>query len=64
MNILHLWILKQMREARVQALTAMPEADLKALWDRYDGLNAPDGHEGEDIHLALNLKGCGDYCAV
>jgi hypothetical protein len=32
--------------------------------DQYDGINAPDGHEGEDIHLALNIKGHGAYCAV
>jgi len=63
-NIIGQWVLKQMRDERVRKLVAMPEDDLKALWDRYDGCNAPDGHDGEDIHMALNIKGAGDYCAV
>jgi hypothetical protein len=52
------------RDAKVSALMVMPIELLKALWDRYDGGNAPDGHDGEDIHMVLNMRGCGEYCAV
>jgi hypothetical protein len=64
MNVLATWVLQQMRDDRVRRLVAMPDDKVKSLWDRYDGCNAPDGHEGEDIHLALNIKGLSDYCAV
>ena len=37
---------------------------LKRMWDAYDGTNAPLGFEGEDIHLELNMRGEGSYCAV
>lgn len=37
---------------------------LKRLWDAYDGTNAPLGFAGEDIHLELNMRGDGRYCAV
>lgn len=46
------------------ALAEMAVDELKALWDAYDGSNSPGGFEGEDIHLALNLRGEGSYCAV
>lgn len=58
------WILGQLRKQRLQVLTDMTDEQLMALWDQYDGCNAPGGHEGEDIHLVLNLKGLGDYCRV
>ena len=64
MNVMGTWILKQMRDAEVRKLFNMPDDQLKALWDRYDGSNAPDGYCGENIHMALNMKGLGAYCAV
>lgn len=39
-------------------------ADLRALWDRWDGINTVDGYAGEDIHAYLNILGDGEYCAV
>jgi len=42
----------------------MTDADVKRLWDRYDGCNAPLGICGEAIHHELNMRGCGEYCAV
>jgi hypothetical protein len=53
-----------MRDAQIRELVSMPEAELKLLWDQYDGTNSPGGRDGEDIHIALNIKGFGDYCAV
>lgn len=47
-----------------QQLMAMPLDRVKALWDAYDGSNAPNGFEGETIHLVLNKRGEGAYCAV
>lgn len=37
---------------------------LRALWDCYDGCNAPLGFSDVAIHTALNLLGDGEYCAV
>lgn len=49
---------------RMAKLDLMPIEQLKRLWDQYDGDNSPDGYEGEEIHLALNLRGHGSYCPV
>lgn len=51
-------------DKKLASLTAMPIEQLKSLWDRYDGGNAPDEYDGEDIHKVLNMRGCGEYCAV
>lgn len=46
-------------------LAEMTTAEIKVLWDRYDGCNSPDGISGEAIHYALNCRGeGGGYCAV
>lgn len=37
---------------------------LKAMWDRWDAMNDVDGMSGEDIHMELNRRGEGHYCAV
>jgi hypothetical protein len=42
----------------------MTDADVKKLWDAYDGCNAPLGISGEAVHFELNMRGCGEYCAV
>ena len=42
----------------------MSDDEVKALWDRYDGCNAPDDISGEAIHFELNMRGQGLYCAV
>jgi hypothetical protein len=47
-----------------EALQAKPIEEVKALWDEYDGCNSPGGFSGENIHLVLNLRGEGHYCAV
>lgn len=39
-------------------------AGMRKLWDAYDGGNAPEGFQGEDIHAELNRRGDGRYCAV
>lgn len=62
--ILGPWKRQQFHDEEIRTLTNMSGDALKALWDRYDGTNAPDGHAGEDIHAALNMKGFGVYCAV
>lgn len=54
----------QRNRDRQKPLHEMPIDQLKALWDRYDGCNAPDGYDGEDIHAVLNMRGEGRYCAV
>ena len=55
-----------MQNARIAALQAKSVDDLKALWDRYpdDGSSIVDGHDLDEVHLVLNMKGHGDYCAV
>jgi hypothetical protein len=40
------------------------DAQMRALWDQYDGCNSPSGFCGEDIHAELNRRGDGGYCAV
>jgi hypothetical protein len=45
-------------------LKEMPLPLLRGLWDQYDGCNAPEGFDGEAIHLALNMAGDGQYCSV
>lgn len=40
-----------------------PDA-VRALWDEYDGCNCPGGFSGEAIHMDLNRRGLGRYCAV
>lgn len=50
--------------ADLDRLQPMTTAEVKALWDEYDGCNAPSGISGEAIHMELNLRGEGDYCAV
>jgi hypothetical protein len=45
-------------------LSSKTTEELFALWDEYVGTNLPGGYSGEDIHLELNLRGCGDYCAI
>jgi hypothetical protein len=45
----------------------MTTTELKAAWDRYDGTDESIGIErltGEAIHLVLNERGEGQYCAV
>lgn len=59
MNLLYLWHVHKKRER----LSKMPLEKVKALWDQYDGTNAPNGFEGEAVHLELNLRGEGCYCA-
>ena len=44
---------------------AMPTDDLKRLWDSYDGAETADPEvSGEAVHLVLNQRGEGIYCAV
>jgi hypothetical protein len=47
-----------------QALSKMSVEHVKRLWDEYDGCNSPEGISGESIHLELNKRGEGAYCAV
>lgn len=60
LNIVYLWNTHVQRE-RIGTLSI---DELKALWDRYDGVNEPDGFWGEEIHRELNRRGEGRYCAV
>ena len=48
----------------LEKLAPMTTEQVKALWDRYDGINDPDGISGEAIHMDLNLRGEGEYCAI
>lgn len=45
-------------------LSQMDTDSVKRLWDAYDGSNAPLGISGEAIHMDLNRRGEGRYCAV
>lgn len=45
-------------------MAPMSDDAVKKLWDAYDGCNSPQGICGEAIHLELNLRGHGEYCAV
>jgi hypothetical protein len=55
--------LSMMREVEWE-LQGMTLAEVRALWDQYDGTNEPDGYTGENIHKELNRRGDGRYCAV
>jgi len=59
-NIAYLWNTHLQR----QRLEVLSVAELKLLWDRYDGTNEPWGFWGEEIHRELNRRGEGLYCAV
>jgi hypothetical protein len=52
--------------AYAELLRLMPMSDgaLKKLWDAYDGTNSPLGFDGTSIHIELNRRGLGLYCAV
>lgn len=56
------WELRHL--ATMRELRAKTDDELRRLWDAYDGTNEPDGFAGEDIHLVLNERGLGAYCAV
>lgn len=45
-------------------LLNMSVEKVRRLWDAYDGTNSPGGIGGEAIHLELNRRGEGWYCAV
>lgn len=57
-----LYLLTQFFEEQV--LNAMSIEQVKSLWDEYDGCNTPGGVSGESIHLNLNQRGHGYYCAI
>lgn len=48
----------------LERLAAMDTGTVKALWDAYDGCNDPDGFDAVAIHIDLNRRGEGSYCAV
>lgn len=45
-------------------LAELPLEDVKIIWDAYDGTNSPFGFFDIAIHMTLNFRGHGDYCAV
>lgn len=45
-------------------LAEMDTEAVKRLWDAYDGTNDPGGFDGVSIHIDLNRRGEGIYCAV
>lgn len=51
-------------DAECRLMRGMSDDEVKGLWDRYDGCNAPDDISGEAIHFELNMRGQGIYCAV
>lgn len=62
-------LLRQARRPRPPAgyekCRAMATDDLKRLWDSYDGAETADPEvSGEAVHLVLNQRGEGIYCAV
>jgi len=57
-------IFRMFQMLQEQALMAKPIEEVKALWDHYDGCNRPGDFDGEVIHLVLNRRGEGHYCAV
>lgn len=50
--------------AELDRMAGMELSDVRKLWDAYDGTNSPLGFSGEAIHMELNLRGDGLYCAV
>ena len=57
-------VLAKLAEDRQALLKPLSDEALMKLWDEYDGCNTPGGHSGEDIHMELNQRGLGHYCAV
>ncbi len=76
MSFLRLWnafLVQQRQEKRLEEFRNLSTDELKALWDGFDGdaeLNQPgyfwpdSGPHLEDVHLLLNERGEGSYCAV
>lgn len=57
------WIMTMSEYNDLARLSRMKFEDIRALWDEYDGCNAPQGISGEMIHYHLNIMGDGAYCA-
>lgn len=61
------------KDARLVEIRKLSTDDLKALWDAFDD-DAKPGFQGyfwpptepqiEEVHMILNERGEGDYCAV
>lgn len=58
------WIEKQLDEKRLAPLRAMTVPELRALWDNVGDDSFSSGFDIADIHLVMNEKGDGAYCAV
>lgn len=50
--------------AELMALDSLPLDRVREIWDEYDGENSPRGFSGEAVHMELNRRNDGGYCAV
>ena len=58
------WIGEQIRGEKLKELRHLSIAELRKLWDEIGDDSFSGGYDCADIHLILNEKGDGDYCAV
>ena len=63
-DVLGEWIVAKVREARLQELRAMSITELRELWDNVGDDSFSGDYDCEYVHLVMNEKGDGDYCAV
>lgn len=64
--MLGVWIIAQLQAENDAKLDALPDDQLKALWDRApdDGSHVVDGHDLDDVWRALNRRGLGSHCTI
>ena len=58
------WIIDQLRAQKLAKLRSMSISELRRLWDTVGDDSFSEGFDCADIHLIMNEKGDGRYCAV
>lgn len=58
------WIRSQLHAEQIDRLRTMSRDELRRLWDSFDESSFCGEYYCEDVHLVMNEKGDGEYCAV
>lgn len=58
------WIKSEIERSRLEPLRSMSIAQLRRLWDGIGDDSFSSRWDCADIHLVMNEKGDGEYCAV
>lgn len=58
------WIVRNLHAARMAKLLRHTDDELKELWDKAEAEADEKNYSIDDIWLALNERGLGDYCDI